>query len=361
MTKRAAFFCLWRDTFGRPMDDGVIGALLDSGFEVDVFAPRGDGPQQDFPPAVRRLAIDYRMATLERLVLKSFASRYDLFLGTPDVPVAFAGALAARARRPCVTVCDEIFVGGYTGAARTRYWLALTRWAMRRARFTVITDRVRIPLQRAFAGLSADHPFLEYPSCYAGPYGGSPRSAMRETLGIGADEFVLSFTGALTVLNGADWAIRYLDLAPAPARLLVQPGASDAVMDSLLARDPKVIHRPARLRWLAAAEITNAADVSLALYLSPAPQAQAMGVSSQKLCMSLWLGIPVVATRQPSFAFVEEYECGELIDGEAGLVPAIERIRGDRERYGAGASRAVSEYIRAPEKRHALAGRFAQL
>ena len=52
-----------------------------------------------------------------------------LFLGTADIPMAFAGILARLAGRSSAVVCDEIYLGGYEGSA-TRYWKPLTRWAM---------------------------------------------------------------------------------------------------------------------------------------------------------------------------------------------------------------------------------------
>ncbi|MDM8553602.1 hypothetical protein QUF75_02595 [Desulfococcaceae bacterium HSG7] len=43
MKKKAAYFLLLGDYFGRHLDDGVIRALLASGYKVDIFAP--DLPQ----------------------------------------------------------------------------------------------------------------------------------------------------------------------------------------------------------------------------------------------------------------------------------------------------------------------------
>ncbi|HEX7706875.1 MAG TPA: hypothetical protein VF701_10505, partial [Thermoanaerobaculia bacterium] len=193
--RRAAYFELRADHYGRPFDDGIIRALLGAGFAVDIFAPAGCLPQDLYDERVRRLDVEYRRSWLQSNLRRGRWRGYDLFLGTADLPMAFAGTLASVAGRPVVTACDEIYLGGYQGAA-THYWKPIVRWAMRRSAFTIITDEVRIPLQRAYAGLSARHQFEQYPSCYATDYDGPSREEARQTLGIGEEEVVVSVTGA---------------------------------------------------------------------------------------------------------------------------------------------------------------------
>jgi len=83
-----------------------------------------------------------------------------------------------------------------------------------------------------------------------------------------------------------------------------------------------------------------------------------MGASSQKLCTYLWLGIPVIATRQESFGFLERLGSGELIDGEEDLAAAVARIRANRDAYARNTQSTVAEHIRPMEKRELLAERF---
>lgn len=359
MTRKAAYFELRADYFGRPLDDAILRALLANGFDVDVFAPAGDQPQDLYPANVRRCSVEYRREWLQRHMRRSFWREYDLFLGTADIPMAFAGTLAALARRPVVTVADEVYVGGYTGTA-TLYWKNIARWAMRRSAFTIITDEVRIPLQREYASLPAKHEFVQYPCCYPTPYAGRSRDAARQALGFDDGDFVVSMTGAFTHLNGADWIVRLLD--DTSVRALIQTaGVREPLLDALLTRLDGAIYLPDRLGWRESAEITVAADVAATIYLSWFSQFQAMGVSSQKLCSALWLGMPVIATRQDSFRFIEQYRCGELIAGEAELAAAVARIRANREEYAANAARAVREFIRPQERLEALTTRFRAL
>jgi hypothetical protein len=356
VTRKAAYFEARADYFGRPLDDGILRALLANGFDVDVYAPGGDLPQTLYPANVRRLPVEYRRAWLQRHMGRRSWRDYDLFLGTTDLPMAFAGTLAKLAHRPSVTVVDEIYLGGYEGLATTLYWKKLSQWAMRRAAFTIITDEVRIPLQREYASLPPEHKFALYPCAYPTPYSGRSRAAAREALGIAGGDFVLSSTGAFTSANACDWLVR---LVNEDLRVLIQTGGRpDPVPDSLLRRLSGPLYFPDRLEWQESTEITVAADAAAALYLSPKPQFQAMGISSQKLCTALWLSIPVIATRQDSFRFLEQYRCGVLIDREDELPAALAHIRGNRDEYAANAARAMREYVRPEERLQELTERF---
>lgn len=354
---RAAFFELRADYFGRPFEDGIIRALLDAGFAVDLFAPGGELPQTMYPDSVRRMAIEYRRSWLQRHLRISRWREYDLFLGTADLPMAFAGIISRLVRRPAVTAADEIFVGGYEGSA-TAYWRRLARWGMHGAEFTILTDLCRIPLQREYATLPGDHEYFAYPSCYSFPYSGPSREEARRRLGIAEDEFVLSFTGTFTQNNGAHWIVRLLDAMP-DVRLMIQPGGyTDPVLDALLARERRIVYLPERIGWMESMSLTAAADAGVVFYLSDKPQFQLMGASSQKLCTYLWLGIPVIATRQESFGFIECLHSGELIGGEEELAAAVARIRASRESYANNTRRTVEEHIRPMEKRALLSERF---
>lgn len=359
MTRKAAYFQLRADYFGRPMDDGILRALLAAGYDVDVFAPDGDLQQHDYGDRVRRRSLEFRRSWLQRHMRRRIWRGYDLFLGTADLPMAFAGLLAFLAGRPSVTVCDEIYLGGYEGQA-TLYWKKLTRWAMRRARFTIITDEVRNPLQREYAGLAASHELIPYPSSYATPYDGRSREEARRALGIADDDFVVSATGACRPENATDWLVRLAGRDG--VRVMIQTaGRPDPVTDALLRRLDGALYLPERLGFRESTETTIAADVNTAFYLSTKPQFQNMGVSSQKLGIALWLGMPVVATRQESFRFIEQFRCGELIDREDELQGALGRIRERREEYAANALRANAEYVRPAERLERLTERFKRL
>ncbi|MFM7268629.1 MAG: hypothetical protein ACKOZT_08605, partial [Cyanobium sp.] len=95
-------------------------------------------------------------------------------------------------------------------------------------------------------------------------------------------------------------------------------------------------------------------DIGLAIYTNPAPQFQHMGTSSNRLCMFLAMGVPVIASRQPSFRFLEEYDCGVLVDDYADFRAAIATIGSRLEVMRANCRRCFEDYIMPP-------GRFSGL
>jgi hypothetical protein len=360
---RVAFFESRADHFGRPFSDSIYAALLAAGFSIDVFAPDGDQPQEIYPATrVRRLGAEYRRRWLASQMIRSQWRSYDLFIGSADLPIAVAGTLAATWRRPTVFACDEIFVGGYLGDA-TGPWQRLARMAMRRARFTIIPDPARIPLQRECARLSDRHTFAQLPCSFL-PLAHPPdRQQLRSALGIAPDDIVVSLTGALYPANGAPWAISLL--RHPRLKLLIQPGGPpDATLHALLshlAETDRVLYRPERLEYRAAMELTAAADIGLVVYLNAKPQFQHMGLSSQKLCNYLNLGIPVVASTQPSFSFIEETACGALVSSSEELPPVVDAIAAAWTDYSAAAQRAAQDYVRQADHVTALSERLRRL
>ncbi|HVT45426.1 MAG TPA: glycosyltransferase family 4 protein [Thermoanaerobaculia bacterium] len=363
MSPRAAYFLLTPDYFGRPFDDGIIRALLAARFEVDLYMPPPLPEQTLYPPQVTCRQVDYRLSWLRENLRPLRWRRYDLLLGCSDLPMAVVGLLGRLARRPTVTACDEIYSGGYEGQARL-HWKTLVKSGMHRADLTVITDLVRTALQREYARLPASHPFVEYPCCFADDFDAPDRTEVRRELGIGEDDFVVSMAGRFSPETGALQGLELLDRVTDASLLVQTAGRPDALTDALLRREARrgrLVYAPERLGYRESLRITSAADVSLVVYLSPKPQFQAMGVSSNKLCLSLWMGIPVIATRQPSFELVERYRCGVLIDGDDELPAALETIRANRAVYSENARAAVREHIRPAQKLEELASTFASL
>ncbi len=101
-------------------------------------------------------------------------------------------------------------------------------------------------------------------------------------------------------------------------------------------------------------------DIGAVIYRNPAPQFQHMGTSSNRLCMFLAMGVPVIASRQDSFQFLEEFDCGILIDDGRSFSSAVDRIRDRLGEMRANAVRCWKEYVAASvryiELREAIAG-----
>ena len=361
---QAAYFLSDYDHIGRPLDDVIIHGLMEAGFgEIHLFAP--DGPVRDeaYSDLVKVRPVEYRSRWLRQTLLKNQWREFALFLGACNLPMAFAGAIAFRARRPIVTICDEIFTGRLSPAGK--HWEILAKLAMRRSTSTVITDLVRCDLQRSYAGLTADHQFVETPCCYASHYSGATKTEIRQRLAIPYDAFVITLAGGARDYSGVPELVELMGKRLPDLHFLVQtagtPGQSLDAFFSLCQSAFPLHYFPERLSFMDALEITNAGDIGFVVYRQMAPQFQNMGVSSNKLCCHLFLGQPVIALKQPSFQFIESYQCGVLIESAAEIVEALERLRNNYDVFSQNALRCVQEYIQPEQRVQTLAKHFSEL
>jgi hypothetical protein len=61
--------------------------------------------------------------------------------------------------------------------------------------------------------------------------------------------------------------------------------------------------------------------------------------------MFLGMGLPVVVTRQPSFAFVEKHDCGVMVESEREFIDAIQLIGQRLSEKKRNALTCAAEYI----------------
>jgi glycosyltransferase involved in cell wall biosynthesis len=116
-----------------------------------------------------------------------------------------------------------------------------------------------------------------------------------------------------------------------------------------------------RLGWQEAWRSAVGLDIGLAIYTNPAPQFQHMGTSSNRLCMFLAMGVPVIATRQPSFRFIEDYNCGVLVENYAQFLAAIRYIGAHLPAMRENCHRCFHEYIMPPDRYPRLREAIASL
>ncbi len=91
-------------------------------------------------------------------------------------------------------------------------------------------------------------------------------------------------------------------------------------------------------------------DIGTVIYHHDGPQFQNMGTSSARLCMFLTMGVPVIASRQESFEFIEKYDCGVLVENEQQFIDAIDLVKNRLTQMKTNATRCALEYINAPQK-----------
>jgi hypothetical protein len=227
---------------------------------------------------------------------------------------------------------------------------------MRRSRFTIVNDESRIELQRSYASLGPTHPIIVYPGCFREPPPPADRETLRAERQIPLDAFVVSYSGVFNLGNGGLWLAALLDQRR-DVRVWGQVVSVDPLVRGLLASlrgAERLYLEPARLSWRDAWTSMAAVDMGIVVYLQDGPQFRNMGVASNRLCMFLSMGVPVVASRQPSFEFIERYECGVLVDDETAFVKAVDTIRNNLAPMKENALRCAREYIRAKERHRGL-------
>lgn len=334
-TKNAAHFLLTPELAGSPPNDAIVGALSELGYNVDLYAPGGSLP------------VEYSNGWILKNLFSSRWRKYDLFSGTSEDPMAVVGALAFWNRRPSFTLADEIKSGSYYGN-RPESWKKLCRWGMRRSNFTIVNDESRIQLQREYAELSPHHKIIVYPGCFRECPSPGDREALRKEWGIPLGGLAIAFSGGLSVYSGFPWMMKALDLKP-EAYLVLQTSNTDPLLEQARSRD-RVYIEPQRLGWRESWSTMSAVDIGVAIYHHTGPQFQNMGTSSNRICMFLSMGVPVIASRQPSFAFLEKFDCGVLVKNEEEFIRAIDHICSRLPQMKENARNCAKEYIDAPGK-----------
>ena len=360
--KKAAHFLLLGELAGSPPNEALIGALLDLGFDVDLYAPGGGTVKGLYDSRVTMFPVEYGKRWLLRNALSRRWREYQIFSGTSEDPLGVAGALARLHRKPFTALADEIKSGSYYGDA-PESWKRLCRWAMRGAAFNIVNDESRVQLQREYAGISPDSPVLVYPGCFRQPPAPSDRASLREKWGIPMGALTIGVSGGFNETSGADWLFKVFSRDPS-IHLVIQalnmPPFTRMLLENT-AGAGRLYLEPNRLSWQDAWASASACDIGLAIYTNPAPQFQHMGISSNRLCMYLAMGVPVIANRQPSFEFLEHFDCGRMVSSEQEFSAAVEKIRDCLPAMRANALTCAREYIRAPQRWLELREKLSQV
>lgn len=351
MTTRIAHFLLIPELAHSPPNDAAVQAWLDLGYEVDLFAPGGRFDVSRYGASVRAMGVEYGYRWIFNNVISKRWRRYAAFSGTTEDPLAVVGLLGRLYRRPVIAFADEVKSGSYAGDRSSR-WKGLCRAGMRGAALTIVNDEERLALQRDYAGLAPEAAMLVYPGCFREAQVPGDREALRASRGLPRDAFVLSYSGVMNLGNGGLWMAEALcanrDLWVWGQIVGLDP-LTRGLLERLQGSDRLVLERQ-RLSWQEAWSSMAAADIGMVVYLQDGPQFRHMGIASNRLCMFLAMGVPVIASRQPSFEFIERYDCGVLVDGPEGMAAAIERIRVRLPAMRANALTCAREYIRAGER-----------
>lgn len=348
--KRAAHFVSSEYLVDNPSNNALITALLELGYAVDVFTPATDVDLSHYGPEVSAHHAKFGYRWLAGHLIDPRWLGYSLFSGTTEDPMATAGLLARIYRKRCITVADEI-KSGSAGGNRSQRWKSLCRFGMRASDLTIVNEVERVEVQRAYAGLDRAHPIVVMPNCFRDPPEPGDRQALRRERKIPLDALVVCYSGVFSRGNGGMWFAKAL-AERTDTWFWGQVVPEDPMVGDLLPLlkgSERLVLEPGPLGWRFPWMSMAAADIGVVIYLQDAPQFRHMGIASNRLCMFLTMGVPVIASRQSSFEFIEQYECGVLVDSAEEFVAAIAHIRPKLVEMRANALRCSHEYIRAQE------------
>ena len=353
--KRAAHFLSSATIAYSPPNDAIVNALLELGYEVDLYAPDREFQTDRYGERVRAHRVEYGKRWILHNVFSARWRKYRVFSGTSEDPMSVVGLLSFLHRRPSFALADEIYSGSYRGNAPER-WKKLCRWGMRRSRFNIVNDSSRVALQREYVDLPPTHRIIVYPGCFLEPPAPGDPGQLRREWQIPSESLVLAASGGFNSLAGAEWLIKALQNKP-DLYAVLQPAGVESLTRFLMKNcrgGDRLYIEPNYLSWHESWASMAAVDIGMVIYFHTGPQFQNMGISSNRLCMFLSMGVPVIASRQSSFEFLEKYECGVLAESEREFIDAIGFIQQRLPQMKTNARRCAREYIDAPGKYRTL-------
>jgi hypothetical protein len=364
MKKKAAHFLLIPELIHSPPNCAIINAYIESGYVVDVFTPGSTPKKTNYGDSLRVFRVEYSWIWIIKNIIHTRWLSYSLISGTSEDPLGIVGLISTIYSKKSICLVDEIKSGSYRGD-RSEFWKRICIRAIRNSEFNIVNDTSRISLLRQYAGLGDHKEILVYPGCfYQRPeISQGKRLEYRKSWGFNQDDFIIGSSGGFNLTAGADWLLRYIRENDS-VRSVIQPlGVTPLSM--FLLRNLDFHHRiyiqDRRMDWNEAWESAQGLDVGICIYMNQAPQFQNMGISSNRLCMFLAMGVPVIASRQESFGFLESYGCGLLVDDYKDFESAVGYIRINWVNMRENCEKCFKEYIRPNQRYKTLVHRIGEL
>lgn len=344
----AAFALLESMPFGL----NIVQALDQAGHQVDLFIWETDTTiyEQRFSENVRvrkllsgqpQRVIKRKMDWLNYLNqpfvhLDCFRNRhYDCVFGLGQIGVWLASVMAKHSDAPYVYMNDE-FPGSY-GLPHDSYWNRMERQAAAGASLIIVPDEQRTqPLYREL-GIelsSVEHAVV-------------PNAVLIEQepekidwsarLQLPAESVPLLHAGSI-----ADWAqlpeiLGSIPYWPEQTVLILNsrtpvPASYRQELAHLLPRD-RVYWTEEPLRETELNSLVSYSMANFALYRDLGDNIRYIGWSAGKLLRSIICGRPVIASRYPSLAFIEEHRLGKLVNHPAEIPAAVDDIVNNQQTY----------------------------
>jgi len=250
------------------------------------------------------------------------------------------GATAARLGGMALgCISDEIKVESEARTDVDRRWNDRERKAHAQCAWTIALSAERADLIRQENRLAADHPIFVVPNVGRGQARRVRSRYFQDALGLDTDTRILLHAGSL-------WWTGATELA---ARAAAWTGDWTVVFQSRFVPSSNGHHDSARVRHsgvLPAALLdyaVSSASIGLALYDDSNANNRTMGTASGKVGLYMKNLLPVVATRDGGFEWLEREGCGLCIDRLEDVPEAAARIWDDHDAY----SRRVETYFNA--------------
>jgi hypothetical protein len=355
-TPRVAFFFQYSSIEIVPFVKEPILQLAADGVSVDLFAPLSQKfPEPNFAPYdvqiincnfQSRRAVSRLLVSIPRIAL---TRRYGLLLANPIEALICGAVVAQLIRVPFVAFSDELCTEEDCSMPSRRR--SLMNWAHRRARFTVITDRIRSDVLRNATGLLENHTFYELPNSPSGIPATVDKRDLRDRIDVPHDATVLLMPGYFAPSMGNDLLLNAIPRLPDNTYLLFQFSEG-----GMLGRDAvvlcKLTEKKYPVRFLfdpvpydRLDHVVDSCDIGMVFYNGRGPNFDLSGKGSGKLCRFLRLGKPVIVNRQGSLEWVAEYGAGEVANSTEELVQATQNIGANYEKYAKRALSCYQEYF----------------
>lgn len=362
--KLAAHFLLIPELLYSPPNDAIVRALIEEGYEVDIYSPYFLPSQTKYGRNVRTYQVSYSWVWIVRNFYKQRWRSYSVYSGTSEDPIAIIGLLSLIYGKPSFALVDEIKSESYSGD-RSRYWKSVCKWGVRKARFKIVNDRSRVQLLADYVHINDVESIIVYPGCFREPEVGSKevKVDIRKKWGFADSSFIIGSSGGFNMTSGADWLINYMSHDSSICAVVQPLGVSELsifLLEKLEFKD-RIFVEKSRLDWTEAWREAQALNVGICVYTNPAPQFQNMGVSSNRLCMFIAMGVPVIASKQESFRFIEEYNCGKLVSNYDEFCDSVRVIRENWRTMSENCGHCFKEYIKPNEAYDILRTRIKRL
>ncbi len=311
-----------------------IKLLADEGWQVDLYTMLS--PLHPAPffacDAVRLVPLEMTPAGVVTLFRQLTLRRpkYTWIVTVPQWGLHYAGLAARLAGIPVGCISDELRSDAEATTPVQKQWRARERRAHRRCRWTIALSQERADFIREENRLGAAHPIFIVPNAARGPAERLPSRYYQDILRLPAASRVLLHAGSLwwTAANEliestqdwtSDWFIVFQGRFAAPRN-----GPHDAPHVRLT---EQVL--PSSLLDYAA----SSATIGLALYDASRDNNRLMGTASGKLALYMKNALPVIATGQSGFGWLEREHCGACVSSVREIPAAADRIWRDYDAY----------------------------